>query len=86
MWPPDPLAVAGEIKVCEGRIRTQLGKFPIAKGCASRAMAGANGDCPGQLPWHFTGRTIERAPSRVSGEPQIDLECEARAMWRERET
>ena len=70
----------GDTKVGEGRIKTQPGKFMIAgEGlCIGRdGGAGVTDDYPGELPWRFTGGTINRVAVDVSGEPYIDLEREA---------
>jgi arylsulfatase A-like enzyme len=73
----------GDVKVGEGRIKTQPGKFMIAgEGlCIGRdSGAGVTPDYPGELPWRFTGGTIRRVAVDVSGEPYVDLEREAQAM------
>ena len=73
----------GEVKVGEGRIKTQPGKFMIAgEGlCVGRdGGAGVTADYPGAQPWRFTGGTIRRVAVDVSGEPYLDLEREAQAM------
>ncbi|MET0883371.1 MAG: arylsulfatase [Acidimicrobiales bacterium] len=73
----------GDIKVGEGPIRTQPGKFMIAgEGlCVGRdSGAGVTTDYPGELPCRFTGGTIARVAVDVSGEYYIDLEREAVAM------
>jgi hypothetical protein len=73
----------GDVKVGEGRIKTQPGKFMIAgEGlCVGRdGGAGVTEDYPGAQPWHFTGGTIRRVAVDVSGEPYLDLEREAQAM------
>jgi hypothetical protein len=73
----------GDVKVGEGRIKTQPGKFMIAgEGlCIGRdGGSGVTGDYPGEQPWRFTGGTIRRVAVDVSGEPYIDLEREAQAM------
>ncbi|MEO8518105.1 MAG: arylsulfatase [Dermatophilaceae bacterium] len=73
----------GDVKVGEGRIKTQPGKFMIAgEGlCIGRdSGAGVTSDYPGELPWRFTGGTIARVAVDVSGEYYIDLEREAVAM------
>src|SRR6478672_4983488 len=73
----------GDTKVGEGPIKTQPGKFMIAgEGlCVGRdSGAGVTGDYPGEMPWPFTGGTINRVAVDVSGEHYIDLEREAAAM------
>ena len=42
--------------------------------------AGVTYDYPGEMPWPFTGGTINRVAVDVSGEHYIDLEREAAAM------
>ena len=73
----------GDVKVGEGRIKTQPGKFMIAgEGlCIGRdSGAGVSTGYPGEMPWRFTGGTIRRVAVDVSGEPYLDLEREAQAM------
>jgi hypothetical protein len=73
----------GDKKVGEGRIKTQPGKFVIGgEGlCIGRdSGAGVTEDYAGEMPWRFTGGTIDRVAVDVSGEPYIDLEREAAAM------
>jgi hypothetical protein len=73
----------GEMKVGEGRIKTQPGKFSIAgEGlCVGRDSGEpVTSDYPGPNPHQFTGGTIDRVAVDVSGEPYIDLEREAVAM------
>ena len=73
----------GDKKVGESRIKTQPGKFVIGgEGlCVGRdSGAGVTDDYPGEMPWRFTGGTINRVAVDVSGEPYIDLEREAQAM------
>src|SRR5436309_2772127 len=73
----------GDKKVGEGPIKTQPGKFMIAgEGlCVGRdSAAGVTSDYPGEMPWPFTGGTINRVAVDVSGEHYIDLEREAAAM------
>jgi len=73
----------GEVKVGEGQIKTQPGKFAIAgEGlCVGRdSGAGVTDDYAGPMPWSFTGGTIHRVAVDVSGEPYIDLEREAQTM------
>jgi arylsulfatase A-like enzyme len=70
-------------KVGEAQIKTQPGKFVIGgEGlCVGRdSGAGVTDDYPGQMPWRFTGGTINRVAVDVSGQPYIDLEREAAAM------
>jgi arylsulfatase A-like enzyme len=73
----------GDVKVGEGRIKTQPGKFSIGgEGlCVGRDSSDpVTGDYPGSAPWAFTGGTIKRVAIDVSGEPYVDLEREAVAM------
>jgi arylsulfatase len=73
----------GDVKVGEGRIRTQPGKFSLAGDglCVGRDSADpVTADYPGTAPFAFTGGTINRLAIDVSGEPYIDLEREAVAM------
>jgi hypothetical protein len=73
----------GDVKVGEGRIKTQPGKFALGgEGlCAGRDSSDpVTGDYPGSAPWAFTGGTIDRVVIDVSGEPYVDLEREAVAM------
>jgi arylsulfatase len=73
----------GDVKVGEGRIKTQPGKFSIGgEGlCVGRDSADpVTSDYPGAAPWAFTGGTINRVAVDVSGEPYVDLEREAVAM------
>ena len=73
----------GEVKVGEGRIKTQPGKFSIGgEGlCVGRdSNAPVTDDYPGAAPHAFTGGTINRVAIDVSGEPYVDLEREAVAM------
>jgi hypothetical protein len=87
----DPPAVAvgmlslfhGDVKVGEGRIKTQPGKFSIGgEGlCVGRDSSDpVTDDYPGSTPWAFTGGTINRVAIDVSGAPYVDLEREAVAM------
>jgi arylsulfatase A-like enzyme len=72
----------GDVKVAEGRIKTQPGKFAIAgEGlCVGRDTGEpVTDDYPGTPPWPFTG-TIRRVAVDVSGEPYVELEREAVAM------
>ncbi len=73
----------GDVKVGEGRIKTQPGKFTLAgEGlCVGRDSSEpvtdnypTNGGAP------FTGGRIDRVAIDVSGEPYVDLEREAAAM------
>jgi arylsulfatase A-like enzyme len=69
--------------VGQAQIKTQPGKFVIGgEGlCVGRdSGSGVTGDYPGQMPWRFTGGTINRVAIDVSGTPYIDLEREAVAM------
>jgi arylsulfatase len=73
----------GDTKVGEGPIKTQPGKFMIAgEGlCIGRdSGAGVTPDYPGEMPWNFTGGTINRVAVDVSGDAYLDLEREAAAM------
>jgi hypothetical protein len=73
----------GDVKVGEGPIKTQPGKFSIGgEGlCVGRDSSDpVTGDYPGAAPWAFTGGTINRVAVDVSGEPYVDLEREAVAM------
>ena len=73
----------GDVKVGEGRIKTQPGKFSLAGDglCVGRDSSDpVTGDYPGTAPWAFTGGTINRVAVDVSGEPYVDLEREAVAM------
>ncbi len=73
----------GAVKVGEGRIKTQPGKFSIAgEGLTVGRDSGeaVTDDYPGEGPWAFTGGTIHRVAVDVSGEPYVDLEREAQAM------
>jgi hypothetical protein len=73
----------GDVKVGEGRIKTQPGKFSIGgEGlCVGRDSSDpVTGDYPGTAPWAFAGGTINRVAVDVSGDPYVDLEREAVAM------
>jgi hypothetical protein len=73
----------GDIKVGEGRIKTQPGKFMLAgEGlCVGRDSGeGVTDNYPGSSPWSFTGGPINRVAVDVSGDPYLDLEREAAAM------
>ena len=73
----------GDVKVAEGRIKTQPGKFALGgEGlCVGRDSSDpVTSDYPGSAPWKFTGGTINRVAVDVSGEPYVDLEREAVAM------
>jgi arylsulfatase len=73
----------GDVKVGEGRIKTQPGKFMLSGDglCVGRDSSDpVTGDYPGSAPWAFTGGTINRVAVDVSGEPYVDLEREAVAM------
>jgi arylsulfatase len=73
----------GDVKVGEGRIKTQPGKFSLAGDglCVGRDSSDpVTQDYPGQAPWSFTGGTINRVAVDVSGDPYVDLEREAVAM------
>ena len=73
----------GDVKVGEGRIKTQPGKFSLAGDglCVGRDSSDpVTGDYPGTAPWAFTGGTINRVAIDVSGDPYVDLEREAVAM------
>lgn len=73
----------GDMKVGEGRIKTQPGMFMLAgEGlCVGRDSGEAvTADYPNGSPHRFTGGTIKRVAVDVSGDPYIDLEREAVAM------
>jgi hypothetical protein len=73
----------GDVKVGEGRIKTQPGKFSLGGDglCVGRDSSDpVTNDYPGGAPWAFTGGTINRVAVDVSGEPYVDLEREAVAM------
>ena len=73
----------GDVKVGEGRIKTQPGKFcspATASASGATAATPSPSDYPGAAPWAFTGGTINRVAVDVSGEPYVDLEREAVAM------
>jgi arylsulfatase len=73
----------GDVKVGEGRIKTQPGKFSIAGDglCVGRDSSDpVTDDYPGEAPYAFVGGTINRVAVDVSGEPYVDLEREAVAM------
>jgi arylsulfatase len=73
----------GDVKVGEGPIKTQPGKFTLAGDglCVGRDSSDpVTQDYPGDAPWRFTGGTIKRVAIDVSGEPYVDLEREAVAM------
>ena len=73
----------GDVKVGEGKIKTQPGKFSIAGDglCVGRDSSDpVTTDYPGTAPFTFTGGTIDRVVVDVSGEPYVDLEREAVAM------
>ena len=73
----------GDVKVGEGRIRTQPGKFSLAGDglCVGRDSSDpVTADYPGTAPFAFAGGTINRVAIDVSGEPYVDLEREAVAM------
>jgi arylsulfatase A-like enzyme len=74
----------GEEKVGEGHIQTQPGKFAIG---GEGLNAGRDGGAPvtpdyaGTAPWAFVGGTLHRVAVDVSGDPFVDLEREAVAMF-----
>jgi arylsulfatase A-like enzyme len=73
----------GDVKVGEGRIRTQPGKFTLGgEGlCVGRDSSDpVTADYSGTAPWAFTGGVVKRVAIDVSGEPYVDLEREAVAM------
>ena len=73
----------GDVKVGEGRIRTQPGIFnPGGEGlCVGRdSSAPVTADYPANGDGRFTGGTISRVAVDVSGEPYVDLERAAVAM------
>ena len=74
----------GDHKVGEGHIQTQPGKFALGgEGLNVGRDGGApvTSDYPGEAPWAFTGGTLHRVAVDVSGDPYIDLEREAVAMF-----
>ncbi len=74
----------GEHKVGVGTIQTQPGKFAIGgEGLNVGRDGGApvTSDYPGDAPWPFTGATVHRVTVDVSGDPFIDVEREAVAMF-----
>jgi arylsulfatase len=86
---PPPVATGilslyhGDVKVGEGRIKTQPGGYMIAgEGLAVGRDVGdpVTLDYPGERPYRFAGGTLKRVAIDVSGEPYIDLEREAQAM------
>jgi arylsulfatase len=73
----------GDLKVGEGRIRTQPGNFSlVGEGLTIGRSSGepVTDDYPGESPWSFHGGTIKRVAVDVSGEPYADLERQAAAM------
>jgi hypothetical protein len=73
----------GDVKVGEGRIQTQPGKFSLAGDglCVGRDSSDpVTQDYPGTAPFPFTGGTINRVAIDVSGEPYVDLEHEPVAL------
>src|SRR4051812_23973447 len=73
----------GDVKVGQGQIKTQPGKFSLAGDglCVGRDSSDpVTHEYPGSSPWRFTGGTIRRVAIDVSGEPYVDLEREAVAM------
>ncbi len=75
----------GETKVGEGKLKTQLGAFSIAgSGLSVGRQSGeaVTDDYPGELPYAFTGGTINRVVVDVSGEPYVDLERQAEMLIR----
>jgi len=73
----------GDVKIGEGRIKTQPGKFSIGgEGlCVGRDSSDpVTQDYPGSAPFAFSGGTINRVAVDVSGDPYVDLEREAVAM------
>ncbi len=70
--------------VCEGRIKTQPGKFSLAGEGLNVGRDGGEpvtDDYPGESPWPFVGGEIERVIIDVSGDPFIDLAREAEALF-----
>jgi arylsulfatase len=70
----------GTVKVGEGRIKTQPGKFSIAGeglNIGKDSAEAVTDDYAGDSPWAFVGGTINRAVIDVSGEPFVDLAQEA---------
>jgi arylsulfatase A-like enzyme len=71
-------------KVGEGHIQTQPGGFALGgEGLNVGRDGGApvTSDYPGASPWAFTGGTLHRVAVDVSGEPFVDLEREAAALF-----
>jgi arylsulfatase A-like enzyme len=73
-------------KVAElAEMHTQVGKFAL---CGEGLNVGRDGsgnitdDYPGELPWAFSGGTIDRVIVDVSGEAYADLEKEAIGMMK----
>jgi arylsulfatase A-like enzyme len=74
----------GDAKVGEAHIQTQPGKFAIGgEGLNAGRDGGApvTSDYPGTAPWAFSGGTLHRVAVDVSGDPFVDLEHEAMAMF-----
>ena len=74
----------GDRKVGEGEIKTQPGKFALAGEGLNVGRDGGSpvtADYPGDSPWAFTGGTLHRVVVDVSGDPFVDLEREAEAMF-----
>jgi arylsulfatase len=68
-----------EVKVGEGKIKTQPGKFSLAGEGLNVGKEGGEpvtDDYPGTKPWAFTGGTIAEATVDVAGEPWADLEAD----------
>ena len=73
-------STSGKPRSAKARIKTQPGKFSIAGeglNIGKDTAEPVTDDYAGQMPWPFTGGTIERAVVDVSGEPFIDLAQEA---------
>jgi len=68
-----------DVKVGEGKIKTQPGKFSLAGEGLNVGKEGGEpvtDDYPGTQPWAFTGGTIAEATVDVAGEPWADLEAD----------
>jgi arylsulfatase len=73
-------------KVAElAEMHTQVGKFALCGEGLNIGRDGSGnvtGDYPGELPWAFSGGTIDRVIVDVSGEAYADLEKEAIGMMK----
>lgn len=75
---------AGAVKIGEGRIKTQPGKFSLAGEGLNIGRDGGEPvteDYAGDPPWALVGGTIFKAIIDVSGRPFVDLAMEARAAF-----